>query len=42
MPRDPEYYGLLYGVQSQNIPGHIFRGYSIIGENSRETVVSTL
>ncbi|XP_022181593.1 fatty acid synthase-like [Myzus persicae] len=39
MPRDPEYYGLLYGVQSQKIPGHNFRGYSILGEkNAREAV----
>lgn len=32
LPRDPEFYGLLYGVHSQNIPGHIYRGYSILDE----------
>lgn len=42
MSRDPEFYGLLYGVQSQNIPGHNYRGYTILGEeNGREAVVST-
>ncbi|XP_025202473.1 fatty acid synthase-like [Melanaphis sacchari] len=40
MPRDPEFYGLLYGVHSQNIPGHIYRGYSILDEkDARETAV---
>lgn len=41
MPRDTEFYGLLYGVQSKNIPGHNYRGYSILGEeNGREVAVS--
>ncbi|XP_050421854.1 fatty acid synthase-like [Adelges cooleyi] len=39
-PKDPEFYGLLYGVQSENIPGHNFRGYSILGEqDNREIAV---
>lgn len=42
MPRDPEFYGLLNGVQNKNIPGHNYRGYSILGEeNGREIAVST-
>lgn len=42
LPRDSEFYGLLYEVQSKNIPGHNFRGYSILGEeNNREISVST-
>ncbi|XP_050542991.1 fatty acid synthase-like [Daktulosphaira vitifoliae] len=40
-PRDPELYGLLYNVQSENIPGHLFRGYSILGEHNNREVVST-
>lgn len=27
MPRDKEFYALLYGVQSENIVGHKYRGY---------------
>nr|WJN62148.1 fatty acid synthase 1 [Rhopalosiphum padi] len=39
LPRDPEFYGLLYGVHSQNIPGHIYRGYSVLDEkDAREAV----
>jgi len=43
MPNDPEFYGLLYGVQSKNILGHNYRGYGIVGEedSSREVTVST-
>ncbi|VVC46315.1 Hypothetical protein CINCED_3A018656 [Cinara cedri] len=39
-PKDPEWYGLLYGVHSKNIAGHNFRGYTILGEkNGRETAI---
>lgn len=42
-PRDPEFYGLLYNVQSENIPGHLFRGYSVLGENNnREVAVNSM
>lgn len=27
MPRDKEFYALLYGVHSENIFGHKYRGY---------------
>lgn len=40
LSRDPELYGLLYGVHSKNIPGHLYRGYSILDEDSREVSVS--
>lgn len=40
LPRDPEFYGLLYGVQSNNISGHNYRGYSILGKENREVTVN--
>lgn len=41
-PKDPEWYGLLYGVHSKNIAGHNYRGYTILGEETgRETAVRT-
>lgn len=42
-PVDPEFYALLGEVHKNDIVGHPFRGYTVLGEteNQREVLVST-
>lgn len=43
MPRDKEFYALLYGVQSKNIVGHKCRGYILFNgmyDKTRKIAVS--
>lgn len=42
MPRDKEFYALLYGVQNKNIVGHNYRGYILFNgmyDKIRQTAV---
>lgn len=33
---DAEYIGLLHNIHSENITGHLFRGYTVIGSKTAE------
>lgn len=42
MPLDDEFLSLIHDVHSNNINGHGYRGYSIVGKSIAEVVVSYL
>lgn len=33
MPQDDEFNALLHNIHSQNIPGHLYRGFTLLGSN---------
>lgn len=38
-PLDAEYIGLLHNIQSEETPGYIHRGYTVLGKNGQESAV---
>lgn len=38
MPRDDDFIGLLHDIHSSNIPGHSYRGYTILGNTPTHEV----